>query len=73
MLTATAVVAVVSGALSFKAHTFNGNLYCSTVSGTSGVCCTKYSANFSGTNLYCTTVNWGTCATTLTKVVPDAK
>jgi len=74
MLAAITVVAIVGSALAFKVHKFNGALYCSTVSGTAGVCHgTKYSDNIFGTAMYCTIVNWGVCGTTTIKVVQDSK
>jgi hypothetical protein len=73
MLTAITVLAIVGGAFAFKAHNKMGHLYCSSVSGTAGRCCTKYSDNIFGTALYCTTTPCGVCGTTTTKVVADAK
>jgi hypothetical protein len=64
MFTAIAVVAIVSGALAFKAHHFGtGNRYCKS---TSGTCPTSkdYNANDQSTTLmYCSTVSGGSCTT----------
>jgi len=77
MLTAIAVVSVVSGAVAFKATKFGGSLYCSSTSGTAGTCNTAYRQdNTNGSSLYCTTTktsDGGTCATTTTKVTLDSK
>jgi len=74
MLTAITVLAVVGGALAFKAHSITGGHYCSTVSGNSGVCqTTQYRIQPIGfeDQLYCTTEDKGTCGTTLEKIVQD--
>ena len=71
ILTALTIVAAVGGALAFKANKFNGDRFCSTVSGGSCQGPAKYKvAIVSGTDLYCTTTA-GTCPTTTTKVVRD--
>jgi len=72
-LTAITVVAVIGGALAFKTHNRTGSLYCSSVSGTAGVCTTRYSEFSNGSSLYCTTTNGGTCSTVTSKVIRDAK
>jgi len=56
MLTAI-TVAVISGALAFKAHKFGGPFYCSIVSGTAGNCIGSYSQNVNEAAMYCTVVS----------------
>ena len=57
MLTAFAVVACVGGALAFKVAKINGNLYCSSVSGTGGGICgtnaPRYTVNNGSISRYC--------------------
>jgi len=72
MLTSIAVVAVVSGALAFKAHNRLGNWFCSSVSG--GTCTAKYSqGTLGGSTLFCSSVSGGSCTTSKDHMTSDSK
>jgi len=68
MLTAVGLLAVVGGALAFKAHRVTGSYFCSTTSTTS-VCNLRATTDLSGgpiTQLYCTTLSGNVCSSLIT-------